>query len=328
MKNCFLTEGNWGGKIPREFKGMRNDSAWMYLLDANHYFIGDFKNIKDYDNVFIMFPKGHLSLNMVGVKLDNKPSIVTNLLSSDIVNILKNQNKRVHYIQEGPTWVFNDYEIIDQFNFYNLLSSVDTIFAHNKHDVKFYKGLFPTKDISTIPPIMVHHHLKNITPNPQEKVMVGGNFARWYGGFQSYIVANIFEVEKWAQNSHAQREYEDHIEDLNHFPRLTWLGWMKELSTFKYAVHLMPTVAAGTFSLNCAYFGIPCIGNIKVDTQNICHPDLSVDVDDVEKACILANRLKEDEDFYKSCSETSKIMYKKHYSKDKFINDITPNLIK
>ena len=51
-------------------------------------------------------------------------------------------------------------------------------------------------------------------------------------------------------------------------------------------------------------------------------------MDDVEEACILANRLKEDEDFYKSCSETSKIMYKKHYSKDKFINDITPNLIK
>tara|TARA_Y100000385_G_scaffold290842_1_gene365676 strand:+ start:621 stop:1604 length:984 start_codon:yes stop_codon:yes gene_type:complete len=327
MNNCFLTEGNWEGKIPKEFEGMRNDSAWMHLLNADHHFIGNFENIKNYDNVFIMFPKGHLSLNMVGVKLDNKPSIVTNLLSSDMVNILKSQNKKIHYIQEGPTWVFNDYEIIDQFNFYNLLHSVDTIFAHNKHDVKFYKGLFPNKNISTIPPIMIHHHLKNIIPNPQEKVMVGGNFARWYGGFQSYIVANIFEAEKWAQNSHAQREYEDHIEDLNHFPRLTWLDWMKELSTFKYAIHLMPTIAAGTFSLNCAYFGIPCIGNTKVDTQNICHPDLSVDVDDVEKACALANRLKEDKEFYKSCSETSKIMYKKYYGKDKFINDITPNLI-
>ena len=73
---------------------------------------------------------------------------------------------------------------------------------------------------------------------------------------------------------------------------------MNVLSTFKYAVHLMPTVAAGTFSLNCAYFGIPCIGNIKVDTQRFCHPDLSVAVDDVSKARTLAHRLQNDSDFY------------------------------
>ena len=69
---------------------------------------------------------------------------------------------------------------------------------------------------------------------------------------------------------------------------------MSALSTFKYAVHLMPTIAAGTFSLNCAYFGIPCIGNKKVDTQRLCHPELSVDVEDVEKARTLAKMLKED----------------------------------
>lgn len=328
MKNVFLTEGNWVGKIPQNWEGMRNDSAWMNILDAEHHFIGNYNKIKNYDNVFIMFPKGHLSLNMVGVKLDDKPSIVTSLLSQDIVSILKDQNKRVHYIQEGPTWVFNDYSIVDQFNFFNLLSGVDTIFAHNKHDVKFYKGFFPSKDITTIPPIMIHHHLKNIFPTPLEKVMVGGNFARWYGGFQSYIVADKFGVEKWTQDSHAKREYEDQIEDLNHLPRLSWLDWMKQLSTFKYAVHLMPTSAAGTFNLNCAYFGIPCIGNIKVDTQNICHPDLSVDVDDIEKACMLAERLKKDKEFYKSCSKISKERYKQYYGIDKFIKDITPKITK
>ena len=43
MKNCFLTEGNWGGKISREFEGMRNDSAWMYLLDAIIILLGILK---------------------------------------------------------------------------------------------------------------------------------------------------------------------------------------------------------------------------------------------------------------------------------------------
>jgi len=44
----------------------------------------------------------------------------------------------------------------------------------------------------------------------------------------------------------------------------------------------MLTIAAGTFSLNCAYFGIPCIGNEKVDTQRLCFPELSVDVENIE----------------------------------------------
>jgi len=89
----------------------------------------------------------------------------------------------------------------------------------------------------------------------------------------------------------------------------------------------MPTIAAGTFSLNCAYFGIPCIGNNKVDTQLICHPDLSVDVDDVEKARILAKRLKEDQEFYNKCSVTAKDNYNLHYNIEKFKNTLKHQLI-
>ena len=89
---------------------------------------------------------------------------------------------------------------------------------------------------------------------------------------------------------------------------------MRELSKFKYAVHLMPTVAAGTFSLNCAYFGIPCIGNEKVDTQTVCHPMLSVDVDDVEKAVFLAEKLYTDKEFYEQCNKSSISFYNKYFS--------------
>jgi hypothetical protein len=100
---------------------------------------------------------------------------------------------------------------------------------------------------------------------------------------------------------------------------------MQQLSKFKYAVHLMPTVAAGTFSLNCAYFGIPCIGNEKVDTQSVCHPLLSVDVDDIYAARNLAKKLKEDKDFYERCSRFAKDGYKSYYHKDiwiKYMNNV------
>jgi hypothetical protein len=101
-----------------------------------------------------------------------------------------------------------------------------------------------------------------------------------------------------------------------HLPRVMWTDWIKQLSTFKYAVHLMPTVAAGTFALNCAYLGIPCIGNKQVDTQAVCHPNLAVDVHDIKSARALAKQLKEDEDFYKECSEMAKATYSSFYSLD------------
>ena len=313
MNITFLTEMNFEGKIPSTHPNMRTEFAWMNALGANHSCIHNFKNVKNQDHVFIIIPKGEVFLNAVGVKLSENLNPISKLLKMGIVPTLKSNNSKVHYIQEGPSWLFNDYEIVDQLNFYNTLSECDSIFAHNHHDVKFYQGLFPNKQINTMPTLLIENLIKDIIPKPEDKVIIGGNFARWYGGFQGYLIAEEFNVNKWTQDSHAKRKNECDIDDLNHLPRLTWIDWMNTLSTFKYAIHLMPTIAAGTFSLNCAYFGIPCIGNEKVDTQRLCHPDLSVDVEDVEKARILAKRLKTDKDFYNSCSKMSKINYKNHY---------------
>jgi hypothetical protein len=322
MKIAFISEMGFEGKILPDHPNMRTEFAWMYALNADHHPISNFDYVKDYDHVFVIFPKGILNLNAVGAKIADKPNPATKLLSQPLIQTLKSNNKKVYYIQEGPSWLFNDYEIIDQFNFYNLLSEVDGIFAHNDYDCKFYRGLFPNKTIKTIPTLLIEELIQTITPQPEEKVIIGGNFARWYGGFQSYLVADELGVEKWGQSSHAKRKNEGDIHDLHHLPRLTWIEWMNTLSTFKYAVHLMPTIAAGTFSLNCAYFGIPCIGNEKVDTQRLCHPELSVDVEDVEKARILAKMLKEDLDFYKECSTLCKKNYHKFYNIEVWKNKI------
>ena len=318
MKIAFITEMGFDGKILSNHPNMRTEFAWMNALNADHFHINNIQNIQNYDHVFVIIPKGKLNLSAEGTKIGNQINPASSLLSSNIIENLKKLNSKVHYMQEGPSWWFNDYEVIDQFNFYNSLMECDSIFAHNEHDSKFYKGLFPGKNINVMPTLLIEDLIKNITPKPEDKVIIGGNFARWYGGFQSYMVADEFGVEKWTQESHAKRINEGSIDDLNHLPRISWIEWMNTLSTFKYAVHLMPTIAAGTFSLNCAYFGIPCIGNEKVDTQRICHPDLAVDVDDVEKARKLAKRLKEDKDFYSMCSEMSKMMYQEIYTLDKY----------
>ena len=314
MKVAFLTEMGFEGKVPITHPNMRTEFSWMFALNADHFHLRKLDNVKGYDHIFIIFPKGKTFLSMEGSKLVNGVNPISDLLQSDLVGELKKWNGKVHYVQEGPHYWFNDYEIGDQLYFYNLLSACDSIFAHNESDVSYYKGLFPKKPVNPIFTLMIDHLVKDIVPTKSDKVIIGGNFARWYGGFESYIVAGQFNLPIWVQNSHAKRENEEYVENLNHLPRMLWVDWMKELSTYKYGVHLMPTVAAGTFSLNCAYFGIPCIGNVDVDTQMYCHPNLAVDVKDLEYANSIARMLRDDKDFYENCSKTAKENYNEYYS--------------
>jgi hypothetical protein len=324
MKIAFLTEMGFVGKVPANHPNMRTEFAWMHALDADHYNIhlfGSDKNLTGYDHVFIIFPKGKTFLNSEGSKLVEGKNPASELLRQPLVETIKQKgNGAVHYIQEGPHWWFNDYEISDQIYFYNFLNSCDTIFTHNSTDVNYYKGLFPNKEVKPIFTLMIEEIVKDIVPTKENKTIIGGNFARWYGGFESYIIADIFGNDIWAQTSHAMRIGEDSVDGIKHFPRLIWVDWMRNLSTFKYGVHMMPTVAAGTFALNCAYFGIPCIGNEDVDTQQLCHPNLSFDVSDIHTARMTANLLKGDSEFYDKCSKVAKEAYHTFYSVDVWKN--------
>lgn len=312
MNTAFLTEMGFNGKIPDNHVNARTEMAWMITLQADHFNIYQYTQVKGYDVVFVILPKGLTKLNSVGLELQlNLPDKDMAIYSTPIIEVLKTNNKKVCYIQEGPSWFFNDYTLTNQFNFYNRLSECDIIFAHNHYDKKFYAGLFPGKTIKNIPTLMVDTLIKDITPVKENKVMVGGNFCRWYGGFQSYMVSTTFEDITgnphpiYTQTSHCMQPGEDQVPNLHHLPRLTWLDWIKTLSTFKYAVHLMSTVAAGTFSLNCAYFGIPCIGNERLDTQQLCFPELSIDVNDINSAKNLAELTCTNQQFYDNVSKSS-----------------------
>ena len=314
MKVAFLTEMSFEGKIPATHPNMRTEFAWMHALNADHFHIRNYKKISDYDHVLYIFPKGDVNLNAFAAKKSDQRNPVSDLLSFDFVEDLKKRNRKVHFVQEGPHWLWNDYEIVDQINYYNMIASSDSIFCHNQSDTYYYLGMFPRKKVVVMPSLMIEDLVKNIVPFTQDKAIIGGNFARWYGGFESYMVAQQFNVPIYAQTSHAMRENEAMDGSLIHLPRMQWIDWMKELSTFKFAVHMMPTVAAGTFALNCAYFGIPCIGNSAVDTQKRCHTHLSCQVNDIEQARSLAKELEKYPSFYEMCSKDAKQNYKEHYS--------------
>ena len=114
---------------------------------------------------------------------------------------------------------------------------------------------------------------------------------------------------------------EENFPNLKHLPYMQWTQWIHTLSQFNVGIHLMRTHAAGTFALNCAYLGIPCIGYKGLDTQQTLHPSLTVDVGDIEKANELAIRLRNDVEFYNNCSFNSKELYQIYYSEEKWLQN-------
>ena len=303
MKIAFFSESNFDGKIPRDFDNMRTEYAWYVALEAMHHYIGHLPSIEDkmYDLGIIIIPKKNID----------------SLMQVDLIKQMKRVCKKVGYMQEGPYWYFQDYPMEQQIWYYNTLMEMDVIFAHNKADVEYYRGLTGKENVYQNPSLMITDNIKPTTkPEDRNGVIIGGNMVRWYGGFDSYIVAQEFEENIFAPSMGRKIDREDEM-DINHLPYMTWVDWINNLSRFKYGVHLMPTWAAGTFTLNCAYHGIPCIGYKGLDTQEQLHPSLSVDYGDLDSAKILAKRLKIDKDFYNKCSKECKNLYRNSSFREK-----------
>ena len=154
-----------------------------------------------------------------------------------------------------------------------------------------------------------------------DATIIGGNFVSWYGGFDSYIVAREIGYPITAPSMGRKQPQEDAIEDIHYMPYYTWREWINVLSQFHIGVHLMRTHAAGTFAMNCAFHGIPCIGYKGLDTQETLHPLTTVEVGDLDTAVYLGKKLKEDDDFYNECSKTSEEMFKKFYTEEAWLEN-------
>jgi len=295
MKIAFFTEMGFNGKITRTHENMRTEFAWMCALDADHYNIKDIP-VERYDLGIVIIPKKSPDFNIDDLKLSCA---------------------KVAVMQEGPNWYWQDYDLEKQIWYFNTLTSADIIFTHNESDRKYYKGLINHPDVRVMQSLMIEDAVGELNIEERKGVIIGGNFVSWYGGFDSFIIAQEFDNGiVHAPSMGRKQQGEEQL--IKHLPYLNWKGWMHELNKFKYGIHLMRTHAAGTFALNCAYLGIPCIGYKGLDTQEKLHPDLTVDVGDLQTARKIATDLRNDEQFYLYCSDKCKQLYKELYNENKF----------
>ncbi len=294
MKITFFTEMGFVGKISRTHKNMRTEFAWMCALEADHYNLNATLQ-QNYDLGIIIPPK-------------NNPQNVD-------INRLKQFCNKIAVMQEGPYWYFQDYTLDKQIWYFNTLTQADIIYTHNKSDQKYYKGLTNHPDVRVMPSLMIKDVIGELPSIERNNVMIGGNFVSWYGGFDSMVIAQELGDVYSPSMGRKQLGEEQLVNQLSY---MNWKEWIHKLNEFKYGVHLMRTHAAGTFALNCAYLGIPCIGYKGLDTQEICHPDTTVELGDLNKAREIAKELRNSEKFYLHCVKLTKQKYKEQYHENIF----------
>lgn len=301
MNIAFVTEMGFVGKVPRNHLNMRVEFAWMCALEADHYPY-TVTPTKMYDMIVVILPKKGLDV----------------WIGRETVQNLRKYCNKLAIMQEGPHWYFHDYDINTQFWFYTTLSSVDILFVHNQLDKRYYEGILGNKPIHVLPSLMIEDSVKDFTSEGRSGVMMGGNFCQWYGGFDSYIVSREYGGTIRCPSMGRKQSEEDSIPDIEYLQYLSWAGWIKELSKSRIGVHLMRTHAAGTFALNCAYLGIPCIGYAGLDTQELCHPDTTVSIADIPSAKRLMTQLSDPIE-YANLSKKCRKLYDKNYQENVFL---------
>ncbi len=298
----FLSQMGFKGKIPRNHPNMRVEFAQMCTLQADHDSLFNTNSITTkYDIAILLIPK-------TGKDRDKLETI-------DIISEARKIANKVLFMQEGPSWIFQDMRVEQQIWHYNILSNVDGILTENKTDIPYFQGINPSIPVNDITSLMITDSVqKALNIKKENKVIIGGNFTRWYGGFDSFVTARHLQVPIWAPSMGRRQPNEEQL--VNHLPYMQWVEWIYKLAEFKYAIHLMPTIAAGTFAMNCGFLGIPCVGYSELDTQRNIHPDLSVEMGDTAATIKLTSKLRDDNEFYNECSKNAQLNYQKHHSEE------------
>ena len=313
MKVGFFTEGGFEGKITLDNINIRTDAAWMYLTDATHHPFPRLQDLPDnlYDVGVMILPK------------KREP-----LLNYPLLEHFRRVCKKVTVMQESYYNYWQDSPIVEQIWYFNFITEMDLIFCHNDVDLLYYNGLTGVRT-ELLPSVMItdgidkrvdklvdhYNDIESTFSHNQNDIIIGGNWVRDYGGFDSYQVALEISDDITAVTTGRMKPEEEQV--VKHLPWMLWKKWINTLSAFKYGVQL-GTASAGTFNLNCSFHGIPCIGYSDVNTQNILHPLTTVEVGDIDNAKHIAKKLK-DKKFYDLCSETTIKRYESFYTEEIFV---------
>ena len=300
IKVGFFTEGGFEGKITLDNPNIRTDAAWMYLTDATHHPFSRLSFLPDnlYDVGVMILPKKRRML-----------------MNYPLLEQYRRVCKKVTVMQESYYNYWQDSPLDEQIWYFNFITEMDLIFCHNDVDLDYYYGLTNVRT-ELMPTAMVTEGIVR-REGLGNGVIIGGNWVKDYGGFDSYQVSREITDDITAITTGRMKPEETQI--LKHIPWVMWRDWIDILGQYNVGVQL-GTAAAGQFQLNTSFHGIPCIGYSNLNTQSILHPLTTVELGDIDKAKDLARKLKDDK-FYKLCMDTTQKRFEKYYYEEMFVKN-------
>jgi len=318
MKNYFCTELGFEGFMPESHTNLRALEVWIKYLDAYHLNIfNTLASDTTYGGIcWLVIPKGTKAVNMLFS------------LNPNIVHNLKTKFDKVYCIQEGETTWWAQFDVKTQIWIYNQFFSSDRIYTQNEYDARYLRGIYPNVPIHIILPVMDESIIdsNNFVEKTELGIIAGPMIGEYLGFNSSILFKNLqipFEVPPMASSRMPADSYHYiNAFDGSYLNYMMWLEWIYNLSKYKYGMFMVDAIGAATFPMNLGYFGIPCVGDNRADTQKNIFPDLSVDYLDYESAFNKLKLLKSDPIFYKDVSDKSIELYKSIYNKDNFLKTL------
>tara|TARA_Y100000593_G_scaffold17200_1_gene34371 strand:+ start:676 stop:1674 length:999 start_codon:yes stop_codon:yes gene_type:complete len=320
MKIAFFSEGSYVGTPPRDSKNMRTDTAWVCALNAVHYpipsLLQETITIQEkYDIGIVIIPKTTGGNTGAEKNPYDREALSTNNYA--LVENLKSVCDKVLVMQESTHWDWQEDDAKIMTWYYLQLASADGILCHNDIDVPYFEGI-TGKPAYIFPTLMIEDTLK-VSDEKEDKVFVAGNWHTTYRGFDAWVMGVQFGLPMTGFKSGKFKEGEGG-QAVNYLPWMYWTDFMYELSKHKYGIQCYQA-SAGQFPLNCAYFGIPCVGYNDVNTQRDLFPELSVDRGDIVSAKKIINELKSSSELYERVSINAKNKYIELYSETAFLEN-------
>ena len=195
---------------------MRTDLAWICALNADHWNLKQTPN-QNYDLGIVIIPKKNPQFD---------------------IDHLKKFCTKLAVMQEGPNWYWQDYPLDQQIWYYNLIQEADFMFVHNKADKRYYQGL-TGKECRILPSLMIEDSIKKLPKLKRENIIIGGNFCSWYGGFDSYIVAQEADCPIYIPSMGRKIDGEEQMPNLNHLPYMTRIVTGKQNPHTNYKNYLL-----------------------------------------------------------------------------------------
>ena len=301
MRIAWFSEMGFSGQISKDYNNLKSDVALISCSGATHIpynFPIKTEEFSNFDFVMVNCTR----------KFFTEPQLINR------IDEIKKHCK-IGFFQEGPIYDWQDWEPREKDLWRSVMKKIDIYFCSNQRDIPYYMEYVndgvPVKWLKS--PINIEKINKHITDyKHRHGVLVGGTGCIWYNGDTSIDIADsinsVIFIPAMGRLKNTEPIYFSRLKNKTYIlPYSDFDGWIENISNLKYAVHMMPTYAAGSFHTNMASLGIPCIGSEEIDTQRILFPELSLHTyRDIKKGKQLLKRLKEDKEFYHKVSKYAK----------------------